>query len=83
MAINLSIEYLFKNISLDIILSPEKKNPDEIIKDLCKEVSSLKIENKELKNDIKILNKEIKSLKEEITEIKKIIEPIEKKSKKN
>ena len=85
LAINLSIEYLFKNTSLDIILSPEKKNSDEIIKDLCKEVSSLKIENKELKNDIKILkdnnenlNKEIKSLKEEITEIKKIIEPIDK-----
>ena len=77
MAINLSIEYIFKNTSLDIILSPEKKNPDEIIKDLCKEVSSLKIENKELKNDIKILNKEIKSLKEEITEIKKIIEPMD------
>ena len=63
MAINLSIEYLFKNISLDIILSPEKKNPDEIIKDLCKEVSSLKIENKELKNKIEKQNQEINNLK--------------------
>jgi archaellum component FlaC len=79
LAINLSIDYLFKETSIDIILSPEKKNSDEVIKDLCEEVSSLKNENKELKNEIKNLNKEIKCLKEEITEIKKIIEPLDKK----
>ena len=70
--INLNIEYFFKNHSIEIPLSPEKRNDDEIIKDLCKELNSLKSENKELRKIIETLMKEIK-------EIKKIVEPLDKK----
>ena len=38
--INLNIEYFFKNLSIDIILSPEKKNSDEISDIFFKESSS-------------------------------------------
>ena len=98
LSLNLNVEYLFNNYTIEFILCPEKKNSDEIIRDLCREVNCLKEkkkklennadenvknENKQLKIEIQNLNKEIKSLKEEIKEIRKIIEPIDKKYKMN
>ena len=71
--INLNIEYFFKNLSIDIILSPEKKNSDEISDIFFKESSSIK----ELKNAIENLNKELSSLKELKNENKELTNKIE------
>ena len=91
MSLNFVVEYLLKKHNVEIDLLPEKKNVDDVIKQLCKEVNVLKEdskilktnkienlekENKELKNSIEELKKENMSLKEEIEEIKKILEPI-------
>ena len=62
--VNLNIEYFYKNYSFDITLSPEKKDNDEIIKELYREITYLKNENKELKKAIENLKKEIKEIKE-------------------
>jgi hypothetical protein len=59
LCIHLSVEYLFKPHSIDITLSPEKKNFGEIIRDLCTEVNSLKNEIKEIKNNNENLKIEI------------------------
>ena len=77
----LNIEYMLNNESIELILLPEKKNSDQLINDLCKEVNFLKEENKELKNIINNLKKDNHNLKEEIKKFQNIIEPIEKKLK--
>lgn len=68
LCLNFTIEYMLKNYLIELILSPEKKNPEQLIKDLCREMNSLKerIKILENKND----NKE----KNEIKEVKNIIE---------
>ena len=81
--ITFNVEYLFKNHTVEFFLSPEKKNTDEIIKDLCKEVNCLKEkikilenkntngdENKELKNIIDNLKKDNENLGREVKNLK-------------
>ena len=86
LSLNFTVKYFSKKNSIELILSPEAKDNDELIKGLCKEVNTLKekikiLENKEsiineLKSENENLKKEIKNLKEEIKEIKVLIEPI-------
>ena len=93
LCINFNVEYLFKNYSIDFILYPEKKNTEDLIKDLCREVSSLKEkikdlenknvenlqnENKELKNAIKDLKDNNENLNREIKSLKEEIKEIKK-----
>jgi len=90
---NFIVEYLFKKSNVEIDLFPEKRNVDEIIKQVCKELKLLKEEvkilkmnknenkekeNKELKNSIENLKKENISL---IEEFKSKNENIEKENK--
>ena len=84
--LNFTFKYLGRKISKDLILSPEAKKSDELIKGLYKEINSLKdkikfLESKdniinELKSNNDKLNKEIQILKEEIKEVKALIEPM-------
>ena len=90
-SLNFTVEYLFTKNNVEIDLFPEKVIIDDIIKQLSKEINSLKEEikvlkmnkkedleneNKELKISIENIKKENINLKEEIKEIKKILEPI-------
>ena len=86
LCLNFTVKYLAKKNSIELILSPEAKNNDELTKSLCKEIITLKekigiLEDKEnvineLRADNENLKEEIKNLKEEIKEAKKLIEPI-------
>ena len=90
-SLNFTVEYLFTKNNVEIDLFPEKVIIDDIIKQLSKEINSLKEEikvlkmnkkedleneNKELKISIENIKKENINLKEEIKEIKKILKPI-------
>ena len=84
---------MFENQSIEIAFSPEKKNYDHLIEDLCKEMDSLKekIKNLENKNDenlkiiieqLKVDNQNLKNdnenLKKEIKNLKEEIKEIKK-----
>ena len=86
LCLKLTIKHLTKKNIIELILSPEAKNSDEIIKGLYNEIKSLNekikiLESKEgiineLKADNDKLKKEIKNLREEINEVKALIEPM-------
>ena len=85
-SLNFTVKYFSKKNSIELILSPEAKNNDELTKSLCKEIITLRekiriLENKEsvineLKTDNDSFKEEIKNLKEEIKETKKLVEPL-------
>ena len=96
LCLNFTIEYMLKNYLIELILSPEKKNPEQLIKDLCREMNSLKerikiLENKndnkekneikEVKNIIENLKIENQNLKEEIKKLKEQIKNKEEENK--
>ena len=86
LCLNFTFKYVGRKINIELILLPEAKNGDELIKGFCKEINSLndKIKNLEgkekiinaLKTDNKKLNEKIKSLEEEIKEVRALIEPM-------
>ena len=93
LCLNFTIEFMLKNYSIELILSPEKKNPDQLIKDLCREMNSLKerikvLENKndnkdykEIKNIVENLKYDNQNLKEEIKNLKEQIKNKEQENK--
>ena len=94
LCLNFLVEYMFEKKSIELILFPKEKNPEELIKDLCKEINTLKEkinfiekrdgeenENKKLIDIIKELKADNEKLKEEIKEMKALIEPIGKRFK--
>ena len=83
--LNFTVESYDGDKTIELILLQENKNQDELIKDLHKEISSLKdiIKNdnkdkeiKELKEEINKFKQEINNLKEEVKEIKNIKEQL-------
>ena len=89
-SLSFTVDYMFQNQTIELILSPKEINPDELSTVLFKEVNllkeriqSLKDENKELlniindlKNENKNLQEEIKNINEEIKDIKNMKEQI-------
>ena len=86
--ITFNVEYLLKKYNVEIDLFPEKMNLEIIVNDLCKEIFTLKEQEKKLEEEIKNLKNEMnlkmknleeknknntKKLKNEISEIKKKI----------
>ncbi len=64
------MDYLFEKQSIELILLSQKKNNDELIKDLCCEINSLKEKIKILENKD---NERTESLKKENKELINII----------
>ena len=79
LCIKFTIKHIIKNNTIELILSSEAKNTDELFKDLYKKIKDLESKDKiinELKTNNDKLNKEIQILKEEIKEVKALIEPM-------
>ena len=79
LCIKFTIKHIIKNNTIELILSPEAKNTDELFKDLYKKIKDLESKDNiinELKTNNDKLNKEIQILKEEIKEVKALIEPM-------
>ena len=75
-----TVEYLFKQNTIEITLNQEKVKLEDIIADACKEISlikeKLKFSEDNLNNKIKKQNDEITILKNENNELKKQIKEI-------
>ena len=70
LSLNFTVDYLFEKQSIELILLSQKKNNDELIKDLCCEINSLKEKIKILENKD---NERTESLKKENKELINII----------
>ena len=84
LCLNFLVEYMFEKKSIELILFPKEKNPEELTKDLCKEINTLKEkikiiekrdgeENENLKNETKKLIDIIKDLKDDNEKLKEEI----------